>query len=417
MPSNLSQYETADARLQVFDCKRGWQIAVLVPALFLAVIVIWLDRSWHDVVSNDKTAASIDFTVFWASAKLGFAGDPIAAFDPENLKAVHGVHGDVWMPWLYPPGFMMLILPLGAFSFHVAWMIFLALSVAAMLAAVRPFSGGVTPVWLAFALSPAMFPALAIGQNTILWVACLIAALASLRADRPIMAGVLIGLLTLKPQLGIMIPIALLACGAWRTIIAATVTTILLILIPTAIMGIEYWHALQKLAQHHTGLVRVAAESNHLMTSLHSVLFGLGAPEPVALALQWTVAAMAAVFVAITWRSPKIGFDLKAATLLLAISISAPYFWHYETLLIALAALFLIRAGVLTQNRYGYALAALMWFGVAPMNALLLLTDVDALSVRYTYAPVAIAACATCVVAVLNKLRTHNTFELKQEAT
>lgn len=417
MTRDLTQQATADARLQVFDCKRGWQVAVLVPALFLALIVIWLDRSWIAIMENGKTAVAIDFTVFWAAAKLAYMGDPISAFDPDNLAAIHGVHGDVWMPWLYPPGFMIVILPLGAFSFHVAWIIFLSLSVLAMLAAIRPFAGGVKPVWIGFALAPAIFPALTIGQNSLLWVACLLAALASLRADRPIMAGVLIGILTLKPQLGILIPFALLACGAWRTIAAATITTILLILISTLIMGVDYWVAMKELAAHHAELIRASVPKHHLMTSPHSLLAGLGTPEPVALTIQWCLTALAAGVVALAWRSPNVCFDLRAATLLLAITISVPYFWHYESVLLAPAALFLIRAGVLTSSRYGYVLAAFMWLGVAPMNAMLLLTDIDFLSVRYIYAPVLIAACATCVVAVFRRLRSYERFELKNEVT
>ncbi len=417
MTRDLTQQATADARLQVFNCKRGWQAAVLVPAFFLVTIVIWLDRSWDIVLSNEQNAVAIDFTVYWAAAKLAFAGDPVSAFDPANLAAVHGVHGDVWMPWLYPPSFMMLILPLGAMSFHAAWMTFLGLSVLAMLFAIRPFSGGVKPVWIGFALAPAIFPTLTIGQNSLLWVACLLAALAALRAEKPIMAGVLIGLLTLKPQLGILIPIALLACGAWRTIAAATLTTILLILIPTFIMGVDYWSAMKALAEHHADLIRSAVTKHHLMISPYSVLAGLGTPEPIALAAQWCLTAMAAVVVALAWRSPYVSFDLRAATLLLAITISVPYFWHYESTLLAPAALFLIRAGVLTSHRYGYVLAALMWLGVGPMTAVLLLTDIDFFSVRFIYAPIAIAACATCTIAVFRRLRSYETFELKNEVT
>ncbi|MEX0276636.1 MAG: glycosyltransferase family 87 protein [Ruegeria sp.] len=403
-PSNAG-LSAADARLRIFDSRRGWQLGALVPAFFVIVVIIWFGYGWWAIANSEHDAMAIDFTVFWSAAKLAFAGDPVAAFDPDNLAVVHGVQGDVWMPWLYPPGFMLAILPLGAFSFPVALLIFVVLSGLAMLAAVRPFAGGVTPVWIGFAFAPAAFPALVVGQTSVLWIACLLAALAALRGGRPIMAGVLIGFLTLKPQLGLLIPVALLACFAWRTVVSAAVTTILLAAISTFIMGVDYWIEMNSLAQHHFERVRDAASETHLMTSVYSVLAGIGFPEPSALAAQWMTTALAAVIIAIAWSSPKIEFDLRAATLLLGIMVSSPYFWHYETAILAPTSLFLLRAGVLTESRFGLLLAALMWLGVAPAMAILLLTDIRSLPVRFMFAPVALAAIVFCVTAIVRRIR------------
>src|SRR5438105_147271 len=43
---------------------------------------------------------------------------------------------------------------------------------------------------------------------------------------RPILAGVLLGLLAYKPQFGLLIPLVLLATGRWTAIAAATVTVL-----------------------------------------------------------------------------------------------------------------------------------------------------------------------------------------------
>ena len=42
--------------------------------------------------------------------------------------------------------------------------------------------------------------------------------------DRPIRAGILIGLLTIKPQLGLLIPVILIAERSYATFAAAAVT-------------------------------------------------------------------------------------------------------------------------------------------------------------------------------------------------
>ena len=47
--------------------------------------------------------------------------------------------------------------------------------------------------------------------------------------DRPIRAGVAIGLLAIKPQLGLLLPLALAAACRWRTMVWASATVAALI--------------------------------------------------------------------------------------------------------------------------------------------------------------------------------------------
>ncbi|WP_424833383.1 glycosyltransferase family 87 protein [Ruegeria sp.] len=411
----LEAKTAADARLRVFDTKRGWQLGTLVPVLVVAVCAVWVAQNWQNIIEDGARAAEIDFTVFWAAAKLAYSGDPLAAFNPDTLVLVHGIYEGKWMPWLYPPGFLIALIPLGAFSFPIAWIIFISVSLLAMLAAIRQFAGGVTPVWIGFSVAPAMLPALIIGQTSVLWIACLLAALASLRSGRPIMAGVLIGFLTLKPQLGILIPVALLACFAWRTIAAAAVTTLILAAVSTLIMGAEYWVQMKELAEVHVEVIREASIENHLMVSLFSILLGMGVSEVWAFSMQWCATGLAAITVALAWYSPRVDFDLRAATLLLAIMVSSPYFWYYESAVLAPAALFLLRAGVLKTSGLGSVLAALMWLGAVPATLFIILSDIRVVSVRFTLAPVAFAACLVCLFAVIQRLRSPELPEFKNE--
>jgi alpha-1,2-mannosyltransferase len=63
---------------------------------------------------------------------------------------------------------------------------------------------------------------------------------------RPVLAGVLFGILTVKPQLGLLLPIILLLERRWVTI-ASTVMTIAVLFVVTAMLfgldvWIDYWH-------------------------------------------------------------------------------------------------------------------------------------------------------------------------------
>jgi len=80
------------------------------------------------------------------------------------------------------------------------------------------------------------------GQNGFLTAALLGGALHWLDR-RPLLAGVLIGLLAYKPQFGVLIPLALLANGRWSSIGAAAATVAALVAVSYVTLGSEVWHA------------------------------------------------------------------------------------------------------------------------------------------------------------------------------
>ncbi len=389
----------------IFNGRRGWQAGTLVPALLVMFCLIWIYVSYVEMVAEGNLALNIDFRVFWAASKLAYSGSVMSTLDVEQLASVHQVSEEKWMPWIYPPGFLIVLTPLGALNFSTAWLVFTLVSLAASLIAIRPFSGGLVPVWLGFGLAPALLPNLTTGQTSVLWTAGLVGALALLRDNRQVLAGILIGLLTLKPQLGLLIPIALIASGAWRTFFSAAATTILISVLSTMMSGIDYWYRLKALLDQQVVFVRAAIDENDLMISGYSVFAGIGLPEPLALGLQWCLALMAAFAVFVAWRSPKIGFDLRAATLLLGIAMSTPYLWFYEATLIAPAGLFLLRAGVLSESSAGLILAGLMWLGITPAFVVMFFTEFDQIGMRTAFAPLVSAAIVVCIVAITRRLR------------
>ncbi len=60
---------------------------------------------------------------------------------------------------------------------------------------------------------------------------------------RPIVAGVLFGLLAYKPQFGLMIPSVLAASGHLRAFSAAVATVAFLVAAATLVFGWDVWHA------------------------------------------------------------------------------------------------------------------------------------------------------------------------------
>jgi hypothetical protein len=104
--------------------------------------------------------------------------------------------------------------------------------------------GGISdPLWLLLALAfPAVFVNLGHGHNGFLTAALIGAALAVLDR-RPLFAGILFGLLAYKPQFGLLVPLALLAAGHWRTFAAACATVAALVVLTTLAFGPSVWEA------------------------------------------------------------------------------------------------------------------------------------------------------------------------------
>ena len=68
----------------------------------------------------------VDFAVFWGAARLTLAEGPLVPFDIARLNEARALPDAVEtfpMLWLYPPGWLALILPLGKLPFIWAWLV------------------------------------------------------------------------------------------------------------------------------------------------------------------------------------------------------------------------------------------------------------------------------------------------------
>jgi hypothetical protein len=314
----------------------------------------------------------IDFAAFWAAAKLALGGDAAAAFDLNRLREVMAFPpktpvGD--MLWLYPPAWHMAIMPFGLLPFSAAFVIYSAITYLAFAASVRrlaaPLPGGVA-LLLA---GPAMVLILQFGNNSLLWTAGLVAALASLANGRAAAAGGLIALLTLKPQLGLLIPVALVAGGHWRTVAWATAGTLTSAALSTVAMGADYWLHWIDMLRTMTWFMEIRLVRFNLMITWYALARSYGVSHDIAFALQIVVLLAAAAAVAWVWRRP-VTADLRAATLCVAIPVATPYAWHYEMSLVLVAAMFLARDGFGATTGARVWLFAL-WLGQVPGLALL----------------------------------------------
>ena len=350
-------------------------VAVLVAA---GGGLVFLAATAHGMIDFNGRPLGTDFSSFYAAGTYALAGHPLAAYDQAmhyaREQALFGA-ATPYYAWLYPPYFLLLVGALALLPYLPALVLWQAASCAGYLAAMRalvrsapPAIAGGDQLWLLLAIAyPPVLINFGHGQNALLTAALLAGALTAL-PRRPVMAGVLFGLLVYKPQFGLLIPLALMAGGYWRTIFAAAVTIGLFTLAATAAFGIDVWPAFMASARvARTVLLESGAAGWFKEQSVLGWVRLWGGSVDLAYAIQGAVTIAAAIAIVWLWRS-RARYALKAAGLAAATIVAALHSDDYDLLVLAPAIAFLALDGL----THGFApwektLLALLW--IVPLVA------------------------------------------------
>lgn len=331
---------------------RGYSLILL--GLSVLAVVGWVVLSDGLVERNGKPLGT-DFSSFYAAGALVLDG---RAADVYNMAAHYAREQQIfgWSTphygWLYPPIFLLIAVPLAAMPYPVALLVWQAASFAFYLSV----TGGIVrrmtrsdstaePQWLLIAAAfPAVLLNLGHGQNGFLSAGLLGAALLALPA-RPVAAGILFGLLAYKPQLAMVVPVALFAAGQGRTILAAGVTVLALVGISAVLFGVELWPAFA--ASMNTSRTLLLEQGDVGFAKLQSVFAAVrfwGGNIPLAYTMQAFASVVVLGGVAWTWHS-RLDCDLKAALLVVGTLLASPHVLDYDLTILAIAIAFFTRHG------------------------------------------------------------------------
>jgi hypothetical protein len=286
-----------------------------------------------------------DFVNVVAAGRLALAGDAAAAYDwpTHKVAEVRAIGHDFenYYGWHYPPTFLFVAAALATLPYLAAALVWLTATLAVYTAAIRHILGSRTGLAVALGFPAALWNVTA-GQNGFL-TAALIGGTLGLLERNPALAGVCLGLLTYKPQFGLLFPLALIADRRWLTILVAAATAGALAALSWLVFGSASWQAF---AHWMPITSRVVLDEGGADWSRLQSLFGLvrshGGGEPLAWAVQIAGSATAAIGIVWLWRSHA-SFDLKAAALAAATLFATPYLYMYDVVVLAVAVAFLLR--------------------------------------------------------------------------
>ena len=339
--------QAADPAAHWLNAERIRVYSLLIVAIVGAAAIWWIARSLPSLVDPHGKPVGYDFITFWSAARLAAAGDPAAAFDPRAIAAAQHLavpSSDALFLWHYPPTFLLLVLPLGLLSYPAALVAFSA-ATATLWAGLTRALFRAPAAWLVAAATPAGLINFLDGQNGFLTAG--LAGFALLQLERrPRLAGMLIGLLAIKPHLGVMFPIAFIAGKRWQALISAAVTAILFTVAGTVIFGLPTTLAFLRDLPTLRDIVDRAGLPWGQMPSPYVLMLSLHAPAVLAAMVQAVAALAAAVCVWRAWRRDDAPYEARAAVLLTGSLLVSPYLFTYDWTWLAVALAFLAILGL-----------------------------------------------------------------------
>jgi hypothetical protein len=391
-----------------------WRRAKTNPALLCAAILviaaavnyllpwIWMVQMQlvHGLQTIDLTQR--DFVNYWMGGRMALAGTEIELFTHDSyfarLQQLFGANIEV-RSWSYPPHFLLMLWPLGYLDYLPALTVFLTLTFLLFLASVWVFRANLAPqsnvALLVCAVLGFSVMQLDATQNGFLTAAFLLFGLAWMK-DRPLLAGLAFACLTIKPQLGFLVPVLLLWNRNWWAILWSSVFTLALVGASVVFFGLDSWTAYlgDTLAYQRSVMSDWSGVFLLMMPTAFGSARALGLSPETATLVQWPVSIAAAALVAWLFsreRDPlhrtfvvvcgtllitpyAFNYDMGALSVIAAIIASSPRIASHRAAATVMAAIGVLSAIVASLGRAGVPIAPLVLaaglLAVAPRDEL-----------------------------------------------
>jgi hypothetical protein len=306
-----------------------------------------------------------DFINFWGGGRLALDGRVGLLTQPDAYNAwlsaqVPGNAGQLHT-FSYMPNILPLLAVFGLANYAVALALWTVANLVAFAgAAVLVGRDRNRPMTVMLAL---LSPAVAInafqGQMAAFLGALLFSAL-MLLDRRPALAGILLGLLTIKPQLGVVAGLIVLIDRRWVTAVVAALTAGALVVLSIVLFGIQPWldFQAQTVAAQTSFIAELTAGFRYFMITPYAGFRALGASNVPALILHALCAVVLLAAALSTWRRSA---DRLVAMLLASIAslLVTPYANVYDLCLVALPLAALVAQRGLPPTWAGMVLGAL----------------------------------------------------------
>jgi len=326
----------------------------------ILALCLWSVYAWNvatpGLQDRNGNLKGADFSHLYTLGSVGLAHRAVDLYN-EDAQAELTAHlipaasGIRYIP-LYPPQVSIFFAPLAALPYSVALVTWLVLSSALYALCCYAFwracpqlrNEGWTVLLLALAF-PGFFHLIAWGQASAAALACFTAGFFLLRDEHPFLAGLALGSLIFKPQLGIAVAFVFAYTRAWRVIAGGILSATAQLLVPALYYGTESLRAWLRMMSSVVYNVPAVEPRPYQTLSLRTFWTMLIPSRGLAFALYVVSALLILGWTARVWDRagsdrPALPLALRYSSLLVASVLVAPHLLVYD--LVILAPVFLL---------------------------------------------------------------------------
>ena len=278
-----------------------------------------------------------DFINFYHYGIAAWEENPAKYYDVKYYDVVlnnfFGGHDYTFQQWSYPPHYMLVAAPFAFFNYYISLAIFTLISLFVYWKfIINTFDDA--SYQAAFWLTPILVLFAICGQLSAI-IAVLFVIIFNLMDKRPVLAGLLIALLTVKPQVGLLFPLFLIITGRWKVFLAASIGTLLFIGSSIVIHGVQPWITFIEVgapAQSQV-LINLPEITAGLMPTAFVNLYNAGMSFYAATIIHTIVAICAIIIMIYACKRTNDEF-LKYAIFITCTFLLTPYLMMYDILIL-----------------------------------------------------------------------------------
>lgn len=363
----------------------------LQSIVFASVAFVYLffapNYQWKN--QETGTAYGADFMQEWVGARMILTGHVSELYDFGVFRSWQydsNIVGFEWktdqyFPPVYPPPHYVLFIPFACVPYRwavVIWLLVLVVSAflsAKLIADIANHSvsrgneesmvetrSKTKHVWLGLILFPSLLFSITLGQKSVCWLMLVCLTWRLLQSHRDYAAGMVFGLLSVKPTLFFLTPLVLLRNGRWRFFVGASLSVCTIWGTTACFLPVDTWTAFAKVlgtAGNYAENIGYRLDwSCNLMTMAYSL------PMPWVQWCKWTICLPLAIYLlycVFEDRHYAVDSPEKALMLLGSTILISPHTYHYDLCVLLLPILWLVS----TRTQRGIAYYCLLAIGVA----------------------------------------------------
>jgi len=360
------------------------RISIYSLILLFAYLSIFFYFSAMDATSAVKTPApeGIDFSVYYTAGNMALNGQAADLYNYDlfhyELEKVLKREIPQLLGWIYPPSYLSMIVLFAIIPYYISLDLWILLTLSLAIYSSYLLLPKYKQIGLLVCGFPGVLMNLRWGQNAFLNTALLGFGLYFF--DRkPILAGLMFGLLTYKPQMAFFPLLLILITKNWKVLIWSGIFALANIIISAIIFGITIWYNFLDtfLSSMNSQLYIMWEEISAVQPTIYSFLRILGVEDLIIQIILGIIAIIVTIVSAWVWRKTD-RLALKGTVMVLGILLTMPYYMQYDLMILSIP-LILLFYDFMEHGYRPYEIAILMslWFMPLVNWPLVILTKIQ----------------------------------------